>query len=207
MKELHLDLETRSSVDISKGGVYKYASSPDFDILLLGYSADGGEVTVIDLASGEVVPDEVLRAIVSDDVIKWAHNSSFERVALSCWLRRHRPDLFVGYGIDGDPTRNYLDPVSWRCTMVLSAYNGLPLSLDKVGAVLGFEEQKLKEGRDLIRYFCTPSRTEGRDWNLPEHAPDRWEAFKAYNTRDVVVEMSIHKRLQNYAVPDSVWQE
>lgn len=207
MKELHLDLETRSSVDINRGGVYRYASSPDFDILLLGYSIDGGDVTVIDLASGESMPEEVLRAIASDDVIKWAHNASFERVVLSYWLRRHRPDLFVGYGIDGDPTRDFLDPASWRCTMVLSAYNGLPLSLDKVGAVLGFEEQKLKEGRDLIRYFCTPSRTEGREWNLPEHAPDRWETFIAYNRRDVEVEMQIHKRLRNYPVPDSVWEE
>ena len=207
MKELHLDLETRSSVDINRGGVYKYASSPDFDILLLGYSIDGGDVTVIDLASGESVPEEVLQAIASDDVIKWAHNSSFERVALSYWLRRQRPDLFVGYGNDGDPMRDFLDPASWRCTMVLSAYNGLPLSLDKVGAVLGFEEQKLKEGRDLIRFFCTPSRTEGREWNLPEHAPDRWETFKAYNRRDVEVEMQIHKRLRNYPVPDSVWEE
>ena len=207
MKELHLDLETRSSVDINRGGVYKYASSPDFDILLLGYSIDGGDVIVIDLASGELVPEEVLQAIASDDVIKWAHNSSFERVAFSYWLRSHRPDLFVGYGIDGDPTQDFLGPASWRCTMVLSAYNGLPLSLDKVGAVLGFEEQKLKEGRDLIRYFCTPSSTEGREWNLPEHAPDRWKTFIAYNRRDVEVEMQIHKRLRNYPVPDSVWEE
>lgn len=207
MNELHLDLETRSSVDISKGGVYKYASSPDFEILLLGYAADGGEVNVIDLASGEVVPEEVLLALVDDSVTKWAHNCAFERVALSYWLRRHRPDLFVGYGIDGDPTQNYLDPASWRCTMVLAAYNGLPLSLDKIGAVLGFEEQKLKEGRDLIRFFCTPSRTEGRVWNLPEHAPNRWATFKAYNKRDVEVEMQIHRRLHNYAVPDSVWEE
>jgi len=146
MNELHLDLETRSSVDISKGGVYKYASSPDFEVLLLGYAADGGEVNVIDLASGEVVPEEVLLALVDDSVTKWAHNCAFERVALSYWLRRHRPDLFVGYSIDGDPTQNYLDPASWRCTMVLASYNGLPLSLDKVSAVLGFEEQKLKEG-------------------------------------------------------------
>ena len=207
MKELHLDLETRSSVDIGKGGVYKYASSPDFEILLLGYAADGGEVNVIDLASGEVVPEEVLLALVDDSVTKWAHNCAFERVALSYWLRRHRPDLFVGYGIDGDPTQNYLDPASWRCTMVLAAYNGLPLSLDKIGAVLGFEEQKLKEGRDLIRFFCTHSRTEGRVWNLPEHAPNRWATFKAYNKRDVEVEMQIHRRLHNYAVPDSVWEE
>ena len=207
MKELHLDVETRSSVDLNKGGAYRYASSPDFEILLLGYSEDGDDVKVVDLASGESIPEHILRAIVDDNVIKWAHNSSYERVTLSYWLRRHRPDLFVGYGIEGDPTQNYIDPASWRCTMVLSAYNGLPLSLDKVGAVLGFEEQKLKEGRDLIRYFCTPSRTEGRDWNLPEHAPDRWETFKAYNRRDVEVEMQIHKRLRNYAVPDSVWEE
>ena len=207
MKELHLDLETRSSVDIGKGGVYKYASSPDFEVLLFGYAADGGEVNVIDLASGETVPEERLRALTDDAVTKWAHNCAFERVALSFWLRRHYPDLFVGYGIDGDPTQGFLDPAAWRCTMVLAAYNGLPLSLDKVGSVLGFEEQKLKEGKDLIRFFCTPSRTSGRDWNLPEHAPDRWETFKAYNKRDVEVERQIHRRLLNYAVPESVWEE
>ena len=207
MKELHLDLETRSSVDIGKGGVYKYASSPDFEVLLFGYAADGGEVNVIDLASGETVPEDILRALTDDSITKWAHNCAFERVALSFWLRRHYPDLFAGYGIDGDPTQGFLDPAAWRCTMVLAAYNGLPLSLDKVGEVLGFEEQKLKEGRDLIRYFCTPSRTAGRDWNLPEHAPDRWETFKAYNKRDVQVERQIHQRLMNYAVPESVWEE
>ena len=207
MKELHLDLETRSSVDIGKGGVYKYASSPDFEVLLFGYAADGGEVNVVDLASGETVPEDILRALTDDHITKWAHNCAFERVALSFWLRRHYPDLFAGYGIDGDPTQGFLDPAAWRCTMVLAAYNGLPLSLDKVGEVLGFEEQKLKEGRDLIRYFCTPSRTVGRDWNLPEHAPDRWATFKAYNKRDVQVERQIHQRLMNYAVPDSVWEE
>lgn len=207
MKELHLDLETRSSVDIGKGGVYKYASSPDFEVLLFGYAADGGEVNVIDLASGETVPEDILRALTDDSITKWAHNCAFERVALSFWLRRHYPDLFAGYGIDGDPTQGFLDPAAWRCTMVLAAYNGLPLSLDKVGSVLGFEEQKLKEGRDLIRFFCTPSRTEGRNWNLPEHAPDRWTTFKAYNKRDVQVERQIHQRLMNYAVPESVWAE
>ena len=207
MKELHLDLETRSSVDIGKGGVYKYASSPDFEVLLFGYAVDSGEVNVIDLASGETVPEDVLRALTDDRVTKWAHNCAFERVALSFWLRRHYPDLFMGYGIDGDPTQGFLDPSAWRCTMVLAAYNGLPLSLDKVGSVLGFEEQKLKEGRDLIRFFCTPSRTEGRDWNLPEHAPDRWATFKAYNKRDVQVERQIHQRLLNYAVPETVWAE
>lgn len=207
MKELHLDLETRSSVDIGKGGVYKYASSPDFEVLLFGYAADGGEVNVIDLASGETVPEDILRALTDDSITKWAHNCAFERVALSFWLRRHYPDLFAGYGIDGDPTQGFLDPAAWKCTMVLAAYNGLPLSLDKVGSVLGFEEQKLKEGRDLIRFFCTPSRTEGRNWNLPEHAPDRWTTFKAYNKRDVQVERQIHQRLMNYAVPESVWAE
>ena len=205
--DLHLDIESRSSVDLAKGGVYKYASSPDFEILLFGYAADDGEVNVVDLASGEAVPDDILRALTDDSITKWAHNCSFERVALSFWLRRHYPDLFAGYGIDGDPTQGFLDPAAWRCTMVLAAYNGLPLSLDKVGSVLGFEEQKLKEGRDLIRFFCTPSRTAGRDWNLPEHAPDRWATFKAYNKRDVQVERQIHQRLMNYAVPESVWQE
>lgn len=198
MQNLYIDIETRSSVDLRKGGVYRYASSSDFDLLLFGYAADDGEVKVIDLASGEILPDEVLHALVSDTVIKWAHNCAFERVCLSCWLRKHYPALFNG---------NYLDPKSWRCTMVLAAYNGLPLSLEKVGAVLGFEEQKLKEGRDLVRYFCTPSRTEGRKWNLPEHAPDRWETFKAYNKRDVEVEMQILRRLQKYMMPDSVWEE
>ncbi len=207
MKELHLDIETRSGVDLAKGGAYRYASSPDFEILLLGYSVDGGEVNVVDLASGERVPEEILRAIADDGVIKWAHNSSFERVCLSRWLRDNRPVLFHSYSIPGDPVQDYLDPVSWRCTMVLAAYNGLPLSLDKVSAVLGFEEQKLKEGKDLIRFFCVPSRVQGRAWNLPEHAPDKWELFKAYNKRDVEVERGIYERLRNYPVPDEVWEQ
>lgn len=198
MKTLFIDIETRSSVDLSKGGVYKYASSSDFSILLFGYAADDGEVKVIDLASGETMPGEVLYALVDDNVIKWAHNCAFERVCLSCWMRKHHPALFSG---------DYLGPKSWRCTMVLAAYNGLPLSLEKVGAVLGLQEQKLKEGRDLVRYFCTPSRTEGRQWNLPEHAPARWDTFKAYNIRDVEVEIQIFQRLRKYPVPDSVWEE
>ncbi len=198
MQNLYIDIETRSSVDLTKGGVYRYASSSDFEVLLFGYAADDGDVNVIDMASGETLPDEVLRALVDDTVMKWAHNCAFERVALSHWLRKHHPALFSG---------NYLDPKSWRCTMVLSAYNGLPLSLEKVGTVLKLQEQKLKEGRDLVRYFCTPSRTEGRGWNLPEHAPDRWETFKEYNKRDVEVEMQILQRLRKYPVPDSVWEE
>lgn len=198
MQNMYIDIETRSSVDLRKGGVYKYVSSSDFELLLFGYAADDGEVKVIDLASGEILPDDVLHALVDDSVIKWAHNCAFERIALSNWLRKNHTALLSG---------DYLNPKSWRCTMVLAAYNGLPLSLEKVGTVLGLEQQKLKEGRDLVRYFCTPSRTEGREWNLPKHAPDRWETFKAYNKRDVEVEMQILRRLQKYMIPESVWEE
>ena len=207
IESLSVDLETRSSIDITKAGVYKSAESPDFDILLFGVSVNGGPVAVYDLASGDKVPEEIIKALSDDSVTKWAYNSSFERVALSVWLRRNYPQYFSTYSIVGDPVQKYLDPASWKCTLVWAAYNGLPLSLDKVGAVLGFEEQKLKEGKELIRYFCMPSRTAGREWNLPEHAPDKWELFKKYNRRDVEVEMQIQKRLKNYPVPDFVWDE
>ena len=204
---MSLDLETRSSIDITKAGVYKYAESPDFDILLFGVSVNGGPVTVYDLASGDKVPEEIIKALSDDAVTKWAYNASFERVTLSVWLRRNYPQHFSTYSIEGDPVQKYLDPAAWKCTLVWAAYNGLPLSLDKVGAVLGFEEQKLKEGKELIRYFCMPSRTAGREWNLPEHAPEKWELFKKYNRRDVEVEMQIQQRLKNYPVPDFVWDE
>lgn len=204
---MSLDLETRSSIDITKAGVYKYAKSPDFDILLFGVSVNGGPVAVYDLASGDKVPEEIIKALSDDSVTKWAYNASFERVTLSVWLRRNYPQYFSTYSIEGDPVQKYLDPASWKCTLVWAAYNGLPLSLDKVGAVLGFEEQKLKEGKELIRYFCMPSRTAGRKWNLPEHAPEKWELFKKYNQRDVEVEMQIQERLKNYPVPDFVWDE
>ena len=204
---MSLDLETRSSIDITKAGVYKYAESPDFDILLFGVSVNGGPVAVYDLASGDKVPEEIIKALSDDSVTKWAYNASFERVTLSVWLRRNYPQYFSTYGIEGDPVQKYLDPAAWKCTLVWAAYNGLPLSLDKVGAVLGFEEQKLKEGKELIRYFCMPSRTAGREWNLPEHAPEKWELFKKYNRRDVEVEMQIQQRLKNYPVPDFVWDE
>ena len=151
-----------------------------------------------DLASGETIPEPIVAALASDDVMKYSFNAGFERITLSAWLRRHHPALLTG---------NYLNPKSWRCDLVLAAYNGLPLNLEKVGAVLGFEEQKLKEGKDLIRYFCMPSRTEGRKWNLPGHAPEKWALFKKYNQRDVEVEMQIQQRLRNYPVPDSVWEE
>lgn len=207
IKNMSLDLETRSSVDITKSGVYKYAESPDFEILLFGVSVNGSPVAVYDLANGDKVPEEIIKALSDDSVTKWAYNASFERVCLSVWLRRNYPQYFSSYSIDGDPVQQYLDPASWKCTLVWAAYNGLPLSLDKVGAVLSFEEQKLKEGKELIRYFCMPSKTEGRKWNLPEHAPEKWELFKKYNQRDVEVEMQIQQRLKNYPVPDFVWDE
>ena len=211
IKNLSLDLETKSSVDISKAGAYKYAESPDFEILLFGVSVNHGPITVYDLACGDTVPEEIIAALSDDRVTKWAYNASFERVCLSVWLRRNYPEHFRPFSIPGDPVQNYLDPASWKCTLVWAAYNGLPLGLEKVGAVLGFEEQKLKEGKDLIKYFCCPCRPTksngGRTWNLPHHAPEKWELFKRYNERDVQVEMQIQERLKNYPVPDFVWDE
>ena len=211
IKNLSLDLETKSSVDITKCGAYKYAESPDFDILLFGVSVNHGPIAVYDLACGDTVPEEIIAALSDDRVTKWAYNASFERVCLSVWLRRNYPQHFRSYSIPGDPVQNYLDPASWKCTLVWAAYNGLPLGLEKVGAVLGFEEQKLKEGKDLIKYFCCPCKPTksngGRTWNLPQHAPEKWSLFKKYNERDVQVEMQIQERLKNYPVPDSIWAE
>ena len=168
-------------------------------------------INVYDLACGDTVPEEIIAALSDDRVTKWAYNASFERVCLSVWLRRNHPEYFRSYSIPGDPVQNYLDPASWKCTLVWAAYNGLPLGLEKVGAVLGFEEQKLKEGKDLIKYFCCPCKPTksngGRTWNLPHHAPDKWALFKKYNERDVQVEMQIQERLKNYPVPDFVWDE
>ena len=211
MRNLSIDLETKSSVDITKCGAYKYAESPDFEILLFGVSVDHGPISVYDLACGDAIPDEIIAALSDDRVMKWAYNASFERVCLSVWLRRNYPQYFKSYSIPGDPVRNYLDPSSWKCTLVWAAYNGLPLGLENVGAVLGFEKQKLKEGKDLIRYFCCPckptKKNGGRTWNLPHHDPEKWALFKKYNERDVQVEMQIQERLKNYPVPDSVWDE
>ena len=207
IETLSIDLETRSSVDIGKAGVYRYAESSDFDVLLFGVAVNGGEVNVYDLASGETVPEEILAALTDDSVLKWAYNCSFERVTLSVWLRRNHPQHFRGYGLEGDPTRNYLDPTAWRCSMIWAAYLGLPFGLERVGAALGLDEQKLKTGRELIRMFCVPSKVEGREWNLPQDHPDRWANFKMYNQRDVQVEMSIQERLKNYPVPDQLWDQ
>ena len=211
IKTLSIDIETYSGYDLSKCGVYKYVEHPDFDILLFGYAVNGGEVKVVDLACGEEIPEEVLSALSDGSVTKWAFNASFERVCLSMWLRRSHPEHFHSYSIGEDSVGNYLDPEAWRCSMVWSAYMGLPLSLEGAGAVLGLEEQKLKEGRELIRYFCVPCKPTkangGRKRNLPEHDREKWGLFKSYNRRDVEVEMSIQKRLANYPVPDFVWDE
>jgi DNA polymerase len=215
MKTLSIDIETYSDYDLSKCGVYKYAESPDFEILLFGYSIDGGEVQVIDLAAGEHLPPEILNALTDDNVQKWAFNANFERVCLS----RYLSDMDISLDTFTDNHHSaeilgkakYLNPASWRCAMVWSAYMGLPLSLEGAGAVLGLEKQKLIEGKELIRYFCSPCKptaTNGqRTRNLPEHASDKWESFKAYNRRDVETELSIQERLAKFPVLDTVWAE
>ena len=211
IKEMSIDLETYSDVDISKCGAYKYAESENFEILLFGVSIDGGDVQVFDLACGDTIPDDILAALSDYTVTKWAFNANFERICLSNWLRKHHPAHFKGYSIPEDPASKYLDPSSWKCAMIWSAYMGLPLSLEGVGAVLKLQDQKMKEGKDLIKYFCCPCKPTkvngGRTRNLPEHAPDKWETFKTYNKRDVDVEMAIKQRLSKFPVPDFVWEE
>lgn len=210
IKEISIDLETYSSVPI-KNGVYPYAESPDAEILLFGYSINGGPVEVVDVISGEEIPPYVLAALTNESIIKWAFNASFERIFLSYWLKRNYPEYFSSYSIPEDSVGNYLDSGSWRCTMIWSAYMGLPLSLEGVGSVLGLEEQKLKEGKDLIRYFCVPCKPTkvngSRTRNMPSDAHDKWELFKAYNKRDVEVEMSIQTKLSRFPVPDFIWDE
>ena len=197
MQTLSIDLETYSDQPLAKTGVYRYVESPDFEILLFAYSVDGAPVQQIDLACGEKIPSEILCALEDDKVTKWAFNANFERICLS---------RFLGY-----PAGDYLEPDSWKCSMVWAAYMGLPLSLEGAGAVLGLEKQKLAEGKDLIKYFCqpcAPTKANGqRTRNLHKHAPDKWQAFKKYNIRDVETEMSIQARLLKYPVPDSVWEE
>ena len=208
---LEIDIESFSSVDLKKCGVYKYAESPDFEILLFGVSVDGGDVTVYDLASGDTVPEEIIRALSDDSVIKWAYNASFERICLSVWLRRNYPQHFSSYSIEGDTVRNYLDPSSWRCSLVWGAYMGLPLSLEGIGKVLKLENQKMAEGKALIRYFCVPCKPTkangGRTRNLPEHDQVKWSTFIAYNKRDVETEMAIQQKLSKFPVPEFLWEE
>lgn len=208
---LSIDVETFSDVDLKKCGVYKYASSPNFEILLFGVSVNGGKVTVYDLASGDTVPEDIIRALSDNSVIKWAYNASFERVCLSVWLRRNYPQYFSSYSIEDDTVRNYLDPSSWRCSLVWGAYMGLPLSLEGIGKVLKLENQKMAEGKALIRYFCVPCKPTkangGRMRNLPEHDPVKWSTFIAYNKRDVETEMAIQQKLSKFPVPDFLWEE
>lgn len=213
MQTLSIDIETYSSISLQKSGVYRYVEASDFEILLFGYSVDSGPVQVIDLACGEKIPEDIMEALTDDSVIKWAFNASFERICLS----QHLKNL----GISLDPFHDnhplstecarYLNPESWRCSMIWSATMGLPFSLEGVGAVLGLEKQKLTEGKDLIKFFCqpcAPTKANGqRTRNHPYHAPDKWAAFKRYNIRDVEAEMSIQERLQKFPVPDSVWDE
>ena len=208
---LSIDLETYSSVDLKKSGVYPYAESSDFEILLFAYTVNEGEVQVVDIACGEEVPDEILQALTDDTVTKWAYNCQFERVCLSYWLRRNYPQYFSSYSIAEDSVGNYLDPTSWKCSRIWGAYMGLPLSLKGIGAVLKLDEQKMEEGSDLIKYFCKPCRPTkkngGRTRNLPEHDPEKWVLFKKYNKRDVEVELAIKEKLAKFPVPDFVWDE
>ena len=193
MKTLSIDIETFSPEPLTKCGVYRYCQAPEFEVLLFGYSVDSGPVQVVDLAAGERIPADVLAALTDPAVSKWAFNAQFERVCLS---------RYMGY-----PVGRYLDPDSWYCTMVWSATLGLPLSLEGAGAVLGLEKQKLKEGKDLVRYFCTPAKV--RDGSafrrLPADAPEKWAAFKAYNLRDVETEMSIQQKLSRFPVSQEEW--
>ena len=211
IREMSIDLETYSDIDITKCGAYKYAESDYFEILLFGVSVNGGPVKVYDLACGDTIPEEILAALSDENITKWAFNASFERICLSNWLKRHCPEHFRGYSIPEDPASKYLDPSSWKCTMIWSAYMGLPLSLEGVGAVLKLQDQKLKEGKDLIRYFCKPCKPTkangGRTRNLPQHDSEKWILFKEYNRRDVEVEIAIKQKLARFPVPDFVWDE
>ena len=197
MKNLIIDIETYSSEDISKCGVYKYVEANDFEILLFGYSVDFGEVRVVDLAGDEVIPLEIIEAIKNDDVLKWAHNASFERICLSRYL--------------GLPTHTYLDPSSWRCSMVYASCLSLPKSLKDIGYILKLDKQKLEEGKELIKYFsipCKPTKSNNyRTRNLPSDDLIRWETFKAYNKRDVETECEIIKRLESHSLVSTIWME
>lgn len=211
IETLSIDIETFSSIDLAKCGVYKYAESPDAEMLLFACSINSGPVSVYDVINGEEIPAEILSALSDESVTKWAFNASFERVFLSIWLKRNYPQYFKSYGTAGDTAGRYLSPTSWRCSMVWSAYMGLPLSLEGAGAVLKLDGQKMKEGKALIRYFCspcTPTKANGsRTRNLPEHDTEKWDTFKAYNKRDVEAEMAIQQKLSRFPVPGSIWDE
>lgn len=201
IRELSIDIETYCEIDLRKSGVYRYAEDDSFELLLFAVSVDNGPVTVYDF-NKEKLPQDILEALVDDRVIKWAFNASFERICLSNWLKKHHPELLL----DG-----FLSPNSWRCSMIWSAYLGLPLSLEGVGTVLKLKDKKMREGVDLIRYFCVPCKPTkvngGRIRNLPRHAPAKWSTFIDYNKRDVEVELAIKERVKNFPVPSFVWNE
>lgn len=211
MKTISIDIETYSDVDLAKCGVYKYAQSDAFEVLLFSYSIDDSPVRCIDIACGEEIPEDILDALTDESTMKWAYNCMFERVCLSEYVRRNYPDKFVSYSIPEDTVGDYFDPTAWRCDMIGAAYVALPLKLADAGKVLGLDEQKMTEGKELIRYFCVPCKATkangGRTRNLPHHDPEKWELFKKYNIRDVEVEIAIHKRLSKYPVPEKVWAE
>lgn len=202
MKYLSIDLETYSPLNLSKTGVYPYAAHLDFEILLFGYAVDDGPVQVVDLASGEKLPDEIVAALVDPGVVKWAFNASFERICLSSWLHRYHPEMLSG--------SEFLDPGQWRCSMVWAAYLGMPMSLDHVAKVLNLPVKKDIAGKKLIRQFCTPATpnliNKGARRNLPSLDPAGWKAFKEYNRRDVKVEQAIHTRLAKFPVPEAEWE-
>ena len=204
-----IDIETKSDKDISKCGVYAYTDTPYFDILLFAYSIDGQPVQVVDMANGEEIPENVLAALVDENVIKMAFNVNFERVCLSKYLRKNYPQYFQSYSIDEDTVGDFLNPESWHCSMIHARTLGLPSSLAEVGKVLGIEQQKMTEGKALVKFFCVPYDTVDGvpQFHNPKDYPDKWEIFKAYNKRDVGAELEIDRRLSRFPVPDFLWKE
>lgn len=192
MKQISIDIETYSSTNLNQTGVYRYADSDDFELLLFGYATDFGPVKVVDLTQGEKIPPQIIEALDNPNIIKSAFNAQFERVCLSC---------FVGHR---------LKPTGWHCSRVWSATLDLPLSLRDVGSVLGLPRQKITAGKELVRYFCTPCKptkaNQNRTRNFPYHAPDKWQQFKQYNQRDVEVEMEITQKLECFPVPQNEWE-
>ena len=209
MKTLEIDLETRSDRDITKCGVYAYVDSPYFAITLMSVSVDGGAVRLYDLANGDRVPDHILSALSDENVVKRAFNVNFERVCLSKYLREEYPQFFRSYSIDADTVGDYLSPVGWQCTMIHCRTLGLPSTLADAGAALKLEQQKMPEGKALIKYFCIPYDTVNGvpQFHTPADAPDKWETFKAYNKQDVEAELAIDQRLSRFPVPDAIWEE
>ena len=204
-----IDIETRSDKDISKCGVYAYTDTPYFDILLFAYSIDGQPVQVVDTANGEEIPENVLAALADENVVKRAFNCNFERVCLSKYLRENYPQYFQSYSIDEDTVGDFLNPESWHCSMIHARTLGLPSSLAEVGKVLGIEQQKMTDGKALVKFFCVPYDTiDGvPQFHSPTDYPDKWEIFKAYNKRDVEAELEIDRKLSRFPVPDFIWQE